>query len=182
MKELEITCQIYNNVLDIKKELERKNFIFKKEFIIDDMYMHNTKTGDFSVTNGKIIDSLVIRYVNENDKKIICKKNISNNIEKSILKVDSIKDAETHLNMLGYRKFLRLAYNNYMYENKQYIAYIQEVKNLGNFLEVEVKNGENQSIKNLIEYVKMLNLKTGEEFNVRKAELLYNELNKNSLK
>ncbi len=69
-----------------------------------------------------------------------------------------------------------------MYENKQYIAYIQEVKNLGNFLEVEVKDGENQSIKNLIEYVKMLNLETGEEFNVRKAEVLYNELNKNSLK
>lgn len=182
MKELEITCQIYNNVLDIKKELERKNFIFKKEFIIDDMYMHNTKTGEFSIINGKIIDSLVIRYVNENDKKIICKKNISNNIEKSILKVDSIKDAETHLNMLGYRKFLRLTYHNYMYENKQYIAYIQEVKNLGNFLEVEVKDGENQSIKNLIEYVKMLNLETGEEFNLRKAEVLYNELNKNSLK
>lgn len=175
MKELEITCQIYNNVLDIRKELERKNFIFKKEFIIDDMYMHNTKTGDFSVTNGKITDSLVIRYVNENDKKIICKKNVSNNIEKTILKVDSIKDAEMHLNMLGYTKFLRLTYNNYMYENKQYIAYIQEVKNLGNFLELEAKDGENQSIENLIEYVKMFNLKTGKEFNVRKAELLYSK-------
>ena len=32
--------------------------------------------------------------LNENDKKIICKKNVSNNIEKTILKVDSIKDAE----------------------------------------------------------------------------------------
>ena len=175
MKELEITCQIYNNVLDIRKELERKKFIFKKEFIIDDMYMHNTKTGNFAVTNGKITDSLVIRYVNENDKKIICKKNVSNNIEKTILKVDSIEDVEMHLNMLGYTKFLRLTYNNYMYENKQYIAYIQEVKNLGNFLELEAKDGENQSIENLIEYVKMLNLKTGEEFNVRKAELLYNK-------
>lgn len=175
MKELEITCQIYNNVLDIRKELERKKFIFKKEFIIDDMYMHNTKTGNFAVTNGKITDSLVIRYVNENDKKIICKKNVSNNIEKTILKVDSIEDVEMHLNMLGYTKFLRLTYNNYMYENKQYVAYIQEVKNLGNFLELETKDGENQSIENLIEYVKMLNLKTGEEFNVRKAELLYNK-------
>ena len=63
MKELEITCQIYNNVLDIRKQLESNNFKFKKEFIIDDMYMHNTKTGEFSIINGKIIDSLVIRCV-----------------------------------------------------------------------------------------------------------------------
>lgn len=33
MKELEITCQIYNNVLDIRKELERKKFIFKKNLL-----------------------------------------------------------------------------------------------------------------------------------------------------
>ena len=29
MKELEITCQIYNNVLDIRKQLESNNFKFK---------------------------------------------------------------------------------------------------------------------------------------------------------
>ena len=52
---------------------------------------------------------------------------------------------------------------NYMYENNEYVAYIQDVKDLGIFLELEAKENKNadQSIEKLINFVKSLNLNIG---------------------
>mgnify|MGYP007027244506 FL=1 len=68
---------------------------------------------------------------------------------------------------------------NYMYENDEFIVYIQEVKDLGTFIELEAKRIENaeQNIENLIEFIKTLNLKIGKKFDIRKADLLYSKQN-----
>lgn len=68
---------------------------------------------------------------------------------------------------------------NYMYRNDDFIAYIQEVKNLGIFIELEIKKVENAepNIEQLIDFAKSLNLKIGTKFDVRKAELLYSKQN-----
>ena len=182
MSELEITCQVFKDILKIKEELERRGFSYKKEFWIDDTYFYNKQTKKFSVKEGKLTDSLVVRYVNENDKKIICKKYDSTGIEKSVLRVEDIQEAEKHLLLLGFEKMLTLKYKNYMYENEEYIVYIQEVKDLGVFIELEAKNQNNKTVDGLIKFIKTMDLQAGTEFNIRKAELLYNELNQNSLK
>lgn len=177
----EITCEVFEEIPIIVEVLEKEGFKYIEEFVLNDIYMNNTNTNEFFLKNGRIEDSLVIRYVNENDKKIICKRRIYNNGElgistkKSVLKVSSIEEAELHLNMLGYTRFLNMIDKNYRYENNDYIAYIQEVENLGIFLELEIKEIENknQSVEDLIKYVKSLDLKIGTKFNVRKAELLY---------
>ena len=72
---------------------------------------------------------------------------------------------------------------NYMYENNEYVAYIQDVKDLGIFLELEAKENKNadQSIEKLINFVKSLNLNIGKKFDIRKADLLYSKQN-NKLK
>ena len=64
---------------------------------------------------------------------------------------------------------------NSKYENEEYIAFIQEVENLGTFLEIESKNNENAEtqFKKLIELVKAFGLEIGTKFDIRKAELLY---------
>ena len=36
--------------------------------------MKNDKTNEFAPNKGKITDTLIIRYVNEDDKKIVCKR------------------------------------------------------------------------------------------------------------
>ncbi len=46
---------------------------------------------------------------------------------------------EKHLNILGYTRFLNMIDKNYMYENDEFIAYIQDVKDLGIFIEIEAK-------------------------------------------
>ena len=150
--------------------------------------MCNPKTKQYVPQNGNITDTLIIRYTNDDDKQIISKKRAYNSegfeigTEKTILKIDDINNAEKLLNNLGFTRFLRMIDKNYMYENKDYIAYIQVVENLGTFIEIEAKNIENCEIQiqNLIDLVKSLNLKIGTQFDVRKVDLLY-ELTKKCL-
>ncbi len=181
IKDVEITCEVFDETPNIIKVLETKGFKYVKEFILNDIYMKSEKINDFAPKNGRITDTLIIRYVNEEDKKIVCKrrnhddKGFEISTEKSVLKVVSIEDAEKHLNILGYTRFLNMIDKNYMYENDKFVAYIQEVKDLGTFLELESnkKENEEQNIDKLIEYVKSLNLKIGTKFDVKKADLLY---------
>ncbi len=79
-----------------------------------------------------------------------------------------------------YERYLRMIDTDYMYESEKYVAYIQEIQNLGTFLEIELKNPGNSevTIYDLIKYVKGLNLRIGTKFDIRKAELLYNTINK----
>lgn len=185
IKDVEITCEVFEEISTIVKSLEDKGFKYVEEFTLDDIYMKNDKTNEFAPNNGKITDTLIIRYVNEDDKKIVCKRRNHNSsgfeisTEKSILKVMNIEDAEKHLNILGYTRFLNMIDKNYMYENSEFTAYIQDVKDLGIFIEIEAKKVENveKDIEQLIEFVKSLNLKIGTKFDIRKADLLYSKQN-----
>ena len=112
--------------------------------------------------------------------KIVCKRRKHNNKGfeiSTVLKVLNIEEAEKHLNMLGYTRYLNMIDKNYMYENDEYITYIQKITDLGTFIEIEAKEVEDaeQSVVKLIEFVKILNLKTGTKFDIRKAYLLYSK-------
>ncbi len=37
MNNIEVTCQIYSNISDVKKALEDNNFKFVEDFILDDI-------------------------------------------------------------------------------------------------------------------------------------------------
>lgn len=80
---------------------------------------------------------------------------------------------------MGYTRFLNMIDKNYMYENNEYVVYIQDVKDLGIFLELEAKENKNadQNIEKLINFVKSLNLNIGTKFDIRKADLLYSKQN-----
>ena len=178
MKDIEITCEVFEEVSTIDKVLQKKGFHYIEEFTLDDIYMKNEETNEFASNNGRITDTLIIRFVNENDKKIICKKRnydkkgFEISTEKSVLKIENIEEAEKYLNMLGYKRFLRMIDKNYMYENEEYILYIQEVKNLGTFLELESKD-KDIDMQILIEYMMGFNFNMGEKIDIRKADLLY---------
>ncbi len=68
INDIEITCEVYDDIPHIKEELEKHNFHYVEEFTLDDIYMHNPETGEFTQNKGKITDTLIIRYVNENDQ------------------------------------------------------------------------------------------------------------------
>ena len=84
IKDVEITCEVFEEISTIVKVLEDKGFKYIEEFTLDDIYMKNDKTNEFAPKNGRITDTLIIRYVNEDDKKIVCKRrnHNSNGFEK----------------------------------------------------------------------------------------------------
>lgn len=183
MKDIEITCEVFETVKKIKNTLLGKGFKYIESFTLDDIYMYNKNNNEFFIKDGKISDTLIIRNVSEDDKKIICKKRNYDNdgLETSTDKtVMDIEASEKLLNILGYERYLRMIDTNYMYESEKYVAYIQEIQNLGTFLEIELKNPGNSevTIYDLIKYVKGLNLRIETKFDIRKAELLYNTINK----
>ncbi len=184
MMDIEITCEIFETTEKIKNTLLENGFQFIESFTLDDIYMYCKNNNKFFIKDGKISDTLIIRSVNDNDKKIICKKRNYDNkgleigTDKTVLKVNDICASEKFLNVLGYERYLRMVDTNYMYENEKYIAYIQEVKNLGIFLEIEIKDtNNNETVYDLIKYAKGLNLKIGSKFDIRKAEKLYSKIN-----
>ncbi len=182
MKNIEITCEVFEKIEKIKKVLLENGFKYIETFTLDDIYMYNKENNQFFLKDGKISDTLIIRSVDNNNKQIICKKRkyddegLEISTEETVLKVKDIVDSEKFLNVLGYERYLRMIDTNYMYENEKYVAYIQEIKNLGIFLEIEIKN-DNETIYDLIKYVKGFNLKIGSKFDIRKAEVLYNKNN-----
>lgn len=185
MKDIEITCEVFETVEKIKNTLLEKGFKYIETFTLDDIYMYNKDNNQFFIKDGKISDTLIIRNVSEDDKKIICKKRNYDNdgleidTDKTVLKVKDIDASEKLLNILGYERYLRMIDTNYMYESENYIAYIQEIKDLGIFLEIELKDTNNYStVYDLINYTKELNLKIGNKFDIRKAEYFYNKINK----
>ncbi len=181
MKDVEITCEVFDNVDNVKSTLLEKGFNFIESFTLDDIYMYNKDNRDFFIKDGKISDTLIIRNVDDEDKKIVCKKRNYNaegmeiSTNKTILKVKDIEASEKFLNILGYERYLRMIDTNYMYENDKYTVYIQDIKDLGVFLEVEAKNIEDEenAVLDLIEYVKEFGLNIGTKFDIRKAELFY---------
>lgn len=184
MKDIEITCEVFEKVEKIKNVLLEKGFRYIESFTLDDIYMYNKSNNQFFIKDGKISDTLIIRNVSEDDKKIICKKrNYDKNgleigTDKTILKVKDIEASEKLLNILGYKRYLRMIDTNHMYDSENYIAYIQEINELGIFLEIELKGSNNDNtVYDLINYTKKLNLKIGKKFDIRKAEYFYNKIN-----
>lgn len=76
MKDVEITCEVFDNVDNVKSTLLEKGFNFIETFTLDDIYMYNKDNKDFFIKDGKISDTLIIRNVDDEDKKIVCKKKL----------------------------------------------------------------------------------------------------------
>ena len=100
MKDIEITCEVFETVEKIKNTLLEKGFKYIESFTLDDIYMYNKDNNQFFIKDGKISDTLIIRNVSEDDKKIICKKRNYDNdgleidTDKTVLKVKDIDASE----------------------------------------------------------------------------------------
>jgi len=90
-----------------------------------------------------------------------------------------VKDFNTTnkiIELLGFTKLIELENKKYTFETKEYEIVLEEVKELGLFLETELKNPENLDPKKvkiqINEFIKSLGLKTSKEINAGKPELM----------
>jgi len=180
MKEIEILVKLFDKKRKILKALTGFKYI-KKERIKDTYYFHPNVDILLPEMNGRFRDCFRIR-VKENRNLIAYKKDYfdkkdiwqySEELETSIGDFETIFDI---LKALGFKILVEIDNTKYKYLHKKYELVLEEVKDLGLFLEVEFKGNSHQSPKKIkkeiYNFISTLGLKFI-ELNLGKPELLY---------
>ena len=183
-EEIEITVEVFDEMDIIKNKLQEAGLNFTKTFTLHDIYFKNKDTNRFFINDGHISDVLIIRRSDDGTKLIICKQRHYDDsgfeigTTKTKISFDKFDEAKSFLNSLGFEEYLEMIDEHLKFENDNYRVFIQQVKELGVFLEVEATDLAGQtSVQDLITFVKNLGLKIGDNFNVRKADMLYAKKN-----
>lgn len=188
MKEIEI---LYPYLEDIAVGEQKVNnfkkdvFVLREQSRVVDTYFVSNFFNDLSPSeNYKLSSSLRVREINEigyitykldkfNDKNIWL---YSDEYETM---VDSATTVKGILENLHFSELVKIDNTKTIYENSQFELVFEDVKGLGNFLEIEYKSNseiEESDIENIKESIRSLanelHLCIGEELNAGKPELM----------
>ena len=178
MKEIEILVEVYDDIQNIKNALKKFEYIGTKHTI--DEYYYDPKRDDLKPDeNNKLSHCLRLRNKN-NEYYITYKDDIfdnekwiySNEYETKIESIDILKEI---FEKIGLKKFIEIDNIKEIYKFDKYEIVLENVKKLGNFLEVEYCSDSDNDVnivKNEIqEFINSLNIKTSEELNMGKPEM-----------
>lgn len=169
-KELEICVKVLTDFNSIMKIMEEKGFKVQEDFQLNDIYMlENNK--EISLENA---DDLLSNYILVREtigKRImLVKKSKKLNDKNEIIEQQSIKcqisDKKAgyeFMTNLGYKKFLELNDHNVLLTNGKNEIYIQDVENLGVYIEMEqnnllLDNNNGDTLEDMINNLKEYNL------------------------
>ena len=178
MKEIEILVEVYDDINHVKEALKEYKYIGLKYTI--DEYYYDPMRGDLKPDeNNHLSNCLRLRSKN-NDYFITYKDDVfengkwiySNEYE---TKIESIKIAKEIFNKLGLKKFIEIDNEKETYLADDYEITIENVKDLGLFLEIEyIGNNEVSTIdiKNDIQrFIDKMNINVSKELTMGKPEL-----------
>lgn len=182
MIEVEILVNINNNLDEARTALSIYNYSYSEEII--DNYFCAKDSNRFNLNeSGKLNECLRIREILNQKKYFFTYKNdvyengkwiYSDEFETEISDDLAIKNI---LNHLGYIPLIKVVNKKYIYKFNSYKIILEDVQNLGIFLEIELnKNIDASDVdieKNKIrQLLKSIPLNIGEEMNSGKPELL----------
>lgn len=180
MEEIEVTFKLENSCSEIEKITNNNNFTFVEKYILQDIYMCKENINVFQTDNKSILkDTILLRKVNNNIFKMTYKKKIyddkGNTIhrEKYEISVDSIEKAKALLENVGYKELINIKDTITVYNYKNMEIILENVDDLGMFLEVEVNISQKQEdyLDKITNDLKGAGFKFNEElFDVKKAE------------
>lgn len=186
----EITTKVLMANAELYTLLEKHGFTLVEEYTLNDTYYSSlggkdkVKEIDYQTL---IRSSMVVRKVTENEgsgEECLIYKNkkfdeCGNVIGESKirLKVESCEKLNLLLTSAGFESWCKVVNNSKCYKKGEAEILVQEVENLGTFIEVEeFKSMENLSNEEkftaLIEFVKSLNIVTDSEYSAKKPYLL----------
>lgn len=178
MKEIEILVELYDDFDKVKKVLDQYDFIGIKN-VIDEYYYDPMRDELKPDKNNKLYNCLRLRQKND-DFTITYKNDVyeegkwlfSNEFETKIESIDIFKNI---LTKLGFKKFIEINNTKYTYTYKKYEIVLEEVKDLGLFMEVEYCTDEEVDVKEIKEeinnFINNLNINHSEELNMGKPEM-----------
>lgn len=188
MKETEITVQVLMPLAFAINKLEEKGYTLEEKYTMRDRYFTRFSNEEIStISYEKLIkNSLLIRTITSNNSSYsqLTYKNKEYNTNREVIseqkyvcKIESEESAYNIFSSMGLNSYLTVNQKLWIFKNNKTHFSLQEVENLGLFIEIEQQNGmENLSseekVQKLIEIANSLNLKLGNSYSCKKVEML----------
>jgi len=165
-EELEICVKCFDSYEKLMKKLEKKNFVIKEDFQLNDIYMISkdidiNNTDVYEILNDYVLlretvgknKWLVHKYKEFNDKKEIIKQG------KSQCKIIDINKAKEFMESLGYKDLFSIEDHVVLVSNGKNELYIQHLSNGDIYIEMEQENiySDNLNGNDIDEMIKNLN-------------------------
>lgn len=178
MKEVEILVEVYDDISVVKEKLKKYKYIGLKHTV--DEYYYDPKRKTLKPDkNNQLSHCLRLRKKNK-EYYITYKDDVfqngkwlySNEYE---TKIESIKILKQIFKKLGLKKFIEINNKKEIYLTDKYEIALENVKDLGLFLEVEYSTKDDISVvevKNEIQdFINNLNIKVSDELTMGKPEM-----------
>jgi predicted adenylyl cyclase CyaB len=181
-KEIEILFELNEDLNKVIKKIN-KNKKIKKVGIKNtlDIYYYSEHHKILTPKNNKLEQCLRIRKT-QNKKYITYKQDYFDNkniwLYSDELETEVGDDAvlKNILNCLGYKELIVVENKKTIFKDKDYEICLEEVKSLGNFIEIEYHYPPNKNIleakEKIREFIKKNDINIGKELNMGKPELL----------
>lgn len=186
MQEIEILVKVYDCFEYTKSILDKFKFVGLKE-TNDDYYYDPLRENLKPDSNMQLHECFRLRnkgeynyltykidHFNEDNQWIY-----SDEYE---TKIESHSILENIVEKLGLKKLITINSKKYTYVTEDYEIVLENVENLGVFLEVEFKNEEKSNAVNSIKtgiqnFIDSLNIKVSKELNMGKPEMMIRKIN-----
>lgn len=178
MKEIEVLVEVHDEITNINKKFEKFNYEGLKR-VVDEYYYDPKRDALKPDKENQLSHCLRLRSKND-DYSITYKDDVfengkwlySNEYE---TKVESIIMMKKIFDRLGLVKFIEIDNKKEIYTYNDYEIVIEDVKNLGIFMEVEYCTNDNVDVKQVKEeiqnFINGLELNVSEELNMGKPEM-----------
>lgn len=185
MKEIEILVELKSSIEEAKKALSRYDYQGSKNTI--DIYYYDPLRPNLKLdSNGKLFESLRIR---EKSSKISIAYKVDKYKDNEWLYSDEFETEVADLNsmvkifnQIGLKELVKIKNTKHTYLSEKFEIVIEEVEDLGRFLEIEyvgkLKGTTDEYVsikKQLLNFINNVGLEIGEELNSGKPELMLNK-------
>lgn len=188
MKETEITVEVFDDIKSVTKNLKSLGFEMIEKYKINDYYFSkfsNAELKQFDYAN-IIKNSFLVRDIVDNNPKVLLTykdKTLDDNgnvvsEQKVVSKVNDLHNTLEILKLAGLNCWIELKQTMWVFKRGNVEFILQEVKNLGNYVEYEetseMKNltGQ-QKIEIMLNTLKGLGLNLGNDYSVKKVYLKF---------
>ena len=182
----EITVRLKCNIKEMCNLLENKNFIVTDEYCLNDTYFIPKELDLENITHWEIISkAIILREItetmsNQQIVKLVFKTkqiDINGDIlsqKKYECEILNVKDGETFINSIGYKKLMTIKEYDKSYERDDFKITIKDVENGEKLIEIETveDNKELDTIEKIKDKVNQLELPLDtNDYFVKKAEI-----------
>ena len=182
----EITVRLKCNIKEMCNLLENKNFIVTDEYCLNDTYFIPKELNLENITHREIISkAIILREItetmsNQQIVKLVFKTkqiDINGDIlsqKKYECEILNVKDGETCINSIGYKKLMTIKEYDKSYEKDDFKITIKDIENGEKLIEIETveDNKELDTIEKIKDKVNQLELPLDtNDYFVKKAEI-----------